>query len=104
MRIILHPQRSEERLDLSKVGDALVVNGVTYDFSMLPDGATLPADAIESPFFCDPVERIDGELVVRLTFPIGPEPSAEQAFPNVIQADADGPISLPQDGKQGDQQ
>lgn len=95
MKIKFNPQRRDDTLTVVKQGDALIVNGVTYDFSPLPEGATLPAEAIDSDLFSGPVERVDGELVLTLTLPHGPNPSHAVAFPQPINVTADGPVALP---------
>lgn len=58
--------------------------------------ATLPADAIDSDLFSGDVERINGELVLTLTLPHGPNPSKAAAFPEPITVVADGKVELPQ--------
>ncbi|SEJ31511.1 hypothetical protein SAMN04244572_03509 [Azotobacter beijerinckii] len=95
MRINFSPVRSDMALTATKSGDILTVNGAAFDFSQLPDGATLPAEAIGSPLFCGPVERVGGELHVTLLLPHGPNPSQAQAFPQPVIVTADGQIPLP---------
>ena len=94
MQIKLNPQRREDTLTVVKQGDTLIVNGLEYDFSSIPEGATLPADAIDSDLFSGPVERINGELVLTLTLPHGPNPSQAVAFPEPITVE-DGKVELP---------
>lgn len=96
MQIKLNPQRRDDTLTVAKYGDAVIVNGEPFDFSALPDGATLPAEAIASEFFSGPVERIGGEIHVTLTLPHGANPSHAVAFPDPITVTADGPVELPQ--------
>lgn len=96
MKIKLSPQRRGASLTLSRAGDVLWVNGEPFDFSQLPDGATLPADAIDSDWFAGAVRRVDGELHIPLILPHGPNPSQAVAFPEPIEVLADGPVELPQ--------
>ena len=96
MIIKLTPQRRDDALTVEKQGDTLIVNGAEYDFSSIQEGATLPADAIDSDLFSGPVERVGGELKVTLTLPHGPNPSKAVAFPEPIDVVADGPVVLPQ--------
>ena len=96
MIIKFNPQRRDDVLVVEKQGDKLVVNGVEYDFTSIPEGATLPADAIDSDLFSGPVERVGGVLKVTLTLPHGPNPSKAVAFPEPINVVADGPVALPQ--------
>lgn len=95
MIIKWNPQRRDDVLKVVKQGDKLIVNGVEYDFTSIPDGATLPAEAIDSDLFSGPVERVDGELIVTLTLPHGPNPSNSVAFPTPITVTEDGPVALP---------
>lgn len=97
MQIKLSPQRIDATLTASVVGDVITLNGEPFDFSQLPEEATLPAEAIESEHFIGPVERIDGELHLTLRLPHGPNPSQAAAFPEPIHVTEDGPISLPTD-------
>lgn len=96
MLIKFNPQRRDDTLAVVKQGDTLIVNGVEYDFSAVPAGATLPADAIDSDLFSGPVERINGELHITLTLPHGPNPSQAVAFPQPITVTNDGVVELPQ--------
>lgn len=82
---------------VSRAGDVLTINGESFDLSQLPEGATLPATAIESDYFTGPVERLNGELHLTLRLPHGPNPSHSVAFPEPISVMADGPVALPFD-------
>ena len=95
MQINWNPQRRDDSLTVVKQGDVLIVNGTEFDFSAMPEGATLPAEAIDSDLFSGPVERISGEIVLTLTLPHGPNPSHAVAFPQPINVTADGPVELP---------
>ena len=53
---------SGERLVLSRAGDVLTVNGQAFDFTPLPDGGELPAEAIGSEWFAGPALRRAGRL------------------------------------------
>lgn len=96
MKITLSPQRREDTLTVSKQGDMLTINGQSYDFSPMPDGSTLPADAIDCEFIAGDVERIDGVLHITLILPHGPDASEAARFPEPIIDPADGPLELPQ--------
>jgi|SRR5690554_296921 len=95
MKITLIPQRRDDTLEVSAQGDALTVNGKSFDFTQLPEGATLPANAIDSDWFCGPVERINGELHIQLLLPHGPNPVDAVAYPAPILVSEDGPVELP---------
>ena len=94
MIIKLSPVRSDVSLSVSKSGDTLEVNGVALDFSRLPDGATLPADAVGCEFVIAPVERINGDLVLTLMLPNTVDAPQAARFP-VDLYPADGQVQLP---------
>lgn len=97
MHITLNPQRSDAPLAVTKAGDVLTINGEAFDFTQLPEGSTLPAEAIASDWITGPVSRINGELHLTLRLPHGPNPSQAVAFPEPINVTEDGPIPLPFD-------
>lgn len=95
MHIKLNPQRRDDQITVIKQGDTLTIDGEVFDLSVIPEGATLPADAISSEYFSGPVERIDGVLQLTLTLPHGANPVEAVAFPADIINPADGEIALP---------
>jgi hypothetical protein len=96
MKISLSPQRRDDDLHVSKIGDVLTINGVKYDFSVVPDGALLPQDAIDCNWLASGVERVDGSLHLTLILPHGESASEAARFPAPIINPADGPLELPQ--------
>lgn len=97
MLIKLSPQRRDDALSVSVAGDVLTVNGEAFDFSPLPEGATLPHGSIASDWFTGPVSREGGQLTVTLLFPHKPNASSNVTFPEPIVTTGDGPVSLPID-------
>lgn len=97
MHITLSPVRLDETLTATRAGDVLTLNGEDFDFGPLPEGATLPAEAIDSEWIIGPVSRIAGELHLTLRLPHGPNPSQAVAFPEPIHVTEDGQIPLPAD-------
>lgn len=101
MQITFQPQRHDDALSLERKGDVLLVNGEPVDFGPLAEGARLPAEAIGSPWFAGPVERVEGELRIALILPHGPvRPDGsgvprETLFPAPVIAAEDGPIPVP---------
>ncbi len=95
MKIHLSPVRSEQEIVATKSGDSLIINGELFDFSPMGDGDTLPAEAINSPWFPADVEKQDGELILTLLFPIPRNFSPEQAFPLPMENVPDGEIAFP---------
>lgn len=97
MILTLSPIRSAAALTLARAGDALVVNGVRFDFTPLPAGGVLPREAIGSEWFAGDASRDeDGTLRLSLILPHGPGASENRRFPEPIEATGDGPIALPE--------
>lgn len=96
MIIKLIPQGGIGILEVSKRGDVLTINSERFDFRELPEGAVLPASAVDCEFVVGDVARINGELVITLLLPCGPEASEAARFPSDIVSPSDGNVSLPQ--------
>lgn len=94
MQISFSPVRRDDALTLSKVGDVLTINGEAFDFSGLPDGATLPQSAVTCDWLASDVERIAGVVHLTLVLPIGADAPQSSRFPDPITA-TDGDISVP---------
>lgn len=91
MKIELISQRRDDKLTASKVGDVITVNGEVFDFSALPDGATIPNTSIVSKWFFGDVSRVSGELEFALFIPRKPAP------PETLLDPADGQLAIPSD-------
>jgi hypothetical protein len=106
MNITLSPQRRDDLLTVTKQGDTLTINGTAYDFSVIPDGATLPLYSkndhnqqvknIDCEWLASDVERIDGVLHLTLLLPHGANASEAVRFPQPIINPSDGVLELPQ--------
>ncbi len=98
MRISLSPQLRDDSLIVSVSGDVLTVNGEVFDFTPLPEGATLPRDAVDSEWFAGPVSRTGGQIEVTLILPYKhSNASSNVTFPEPIVTTGNGPVSLPVD-------
>lgn len=95
MKINLSPQRRDDTLVVTKIGDAVVLNGEVLDFAPLPEGATLPSDAIDNPWIIGDVTRKDGQLELTLLFPHGAEASEAARFPEPLIVTENGNVELP---------
>ena len=95
MHIKINPQRRDDQITATKSGETITINGESFDLSAIPEGATLPADAISSEFFSGPVERVGGVLHLTLMLPHGADPVEAVAFPVDIIDPPDGEIELP---------
>lgn len=96
MHISFSPMRRDDELTVIKTGDALTINGVTYDFSPLPDGGTLPREAVDCEWLASDVERVNGELVIPILLPHGPNASEAARFPEPLTVTIDGEVVLPE--------
>ncbi|MBK3745856.1 hypothetical protein G3A39_42635 [Paraburkholderia aspalathi] len=83
MRVSFSPQFSNETLTVIKSGGILTINGAAFDFTALPDDATIPPDATGCKWIIGPVDRIDGVLHLTLLLPYSDD-------------DADGSVTHPQ--------
>lgn len=97
MIISFYPQCRPDTLVVSKAGDALTINGEAFDFSSLPDGATIPEGSVPCPWIIGPVERTGGDLHLALILPHDWDPSPAVAFPEPVTVTADGPVAIPHD-------
>lgn len=95
MIIKLSPQRRDDVLNVRKRGDVLTINGERFDFREVPEGAVLPASAVDCDFVVGDITRRNGELVVTLLLPCGPDATAAVNFPADIVSPSDGNVSLP---------
>ncbi|HWJ88501.1 MAG TPA: hypothetical protein VNS12_10555 [Pelagibacterium sp.] len=100
MYISFSPQRRDDALSVSRQGGILTINGDVFDFSALPEGATIAAENSPSPWITGPIEHINGKLHLTLLLPHGPGPSAVVAFPEPLVDPDDGPLDLPHDPKE----
>ena len=96
MQIILSPQRRNGTLTITKQGEVLTINGTAYDFSIVPDGGTLPKDATDCEWLASDVERIDGVIHLTIILPNAENASEAARFPQPIVNPADGELELPQ--------
>lgn len=96
MVIRLIPQRRDDVLVIERKGDSLELNGHLLDFGPVPEGASLPAEAIDCEWVVGEVERIDGVLHISLLLPHGPDAAESVRFPKPIVDPADGVVELPE--------
>lgn len=96
--MIIHfsPVRRDGTLQLAREGDTITINGDAFDFSALPDGATIAAENSPSPWITGPIERIGGKIHLTFLLPHGPNPPQAVAFPEPLVDPADGELELPQ--------
>ena len=95
MQIDFSPMRHDATLCLSRSGDVLTINGAAYDFSPIPEGATLPRAAVACDWLASDVERVDGELRLTLILPHGPDAPRDTLYPARLEQVPDGDIPVP---------
>lgn len=100
MRLDFTPSRMNETVRLERRGDSLVINGEAFDFTPLPEGAELSAEAIESDWFTGVVRREKGVLHLSVRLPHGASAPKETLFPEPVIMSDDGPIPTPPYGAQ----
>lgn len=67
--IVLSPQRSDAALVVDVAGDAIVIDGQTYDFSSLQEGQAIPVEEHQINQVCSPIERKNGVIHLSLILP-----------------------------------
>ena len=95
MLINLSPIRDDRTLEIYKTGDALTINGENFDFTQLPEGATLPNEAIGCEWIVSDVHRVNGQIELTILLPHGADASHEARFPQPINMTNDGQVVLP---------
>jgi hypothetical protein len=92
MIIKLSPQRRDDTIEVYKDGDKLTINGKEYDFTQLPDGATLLNDAIDCEWIISDVSRQSGKIELTLLFPHEKDAPYEKRFPEPLVGPENGRI------------
>jgi hypothetical protein len=95
MHITLTPVRGDRPRRLHRQGDVLTVDGEAYDFSALPEGATLPRDAVQGDWLGSDVERIGGAVHLTVILPHGADAPAATRFPAPVIDPPGGEVILP---------
>ena len=94
MIISFSPMRRADALSVEKSGDVLTINDEAFDFTALPDGATLPQSAVACAWLASDVSRIDGVIHLTLIVPHGARAPQSTLFPHPVTA-SDGPVPIP---------
>ena len=95
MQITLTPQRRDDRLSLVRSGDVLTINGEAFDFAAIPEGCTLPRDAVACDWLASDIPRIGGQLYLTLILPHGADAPQATLSPAALTLTGDGPVALP---------
>ena len=96
MQITLTPQRRDDTLTLVRSGNTLTINGEAFDFAAIPEGGTLPRDAVACDWLAGDVTRSGGVLHLTLILPHGADAPPETLFPAALTLTGDGPVVLPE--------
>lgn len=94
MIIHLVPQGRLDTIEIVKDGDVLTINGDVIDLSSMPDGATLPAPAIDNKWIVGQIDRIDGAIHINVICPYRERGGHVDTPPSIIDP-PDGPVNLP---------
>lgn len=95
MKIKLTPQRRDDTLSVIVSGDILVLNGEVLDFGPLPEGGTLPSDAVGCEWLLGDVHRTDGQIELTMILPHAADASEAARFPEPLNITENGPVELP---------
>lgn len=63
------PYHEEQIQPVNYEGEKLVIGSSEYDFSPLPEGATLPWEAHHCPYIVGDVTRVNGVVQIHLHLP-----------------------------------
>ncbi|WP_158892497.1 MULTISPECIES: hypothetical protein [unclassified Pseudomonas] len=96
MRISFDPIRYQATLEVLKAGDVLTINGETFDFSVIPEGALLPSSAVACEFVRGNITRVDGELSLTLLLPYDVTSPNHRFDPAPLDSPPDGLLALPE--------
>lgn len=94
MRLLLSPVNDPRILNITKTNDTLTINGESFDFSQLLEGATLPKEAVDCEFIVSDINRINGEIELTILLPHGANASHEARFPEPINMTSNGRVML----------
>lgn len=96
MKISFSPMRRDNDggLTLFVNGDTLTVNGEDFDFTALPEGATLPREAVAGNWLVSDVDRVAGEIALTVLLPHGPNAAQTTLFPEPVTV-VDGAVPVP---------
>lgn len=96
MKIYFDPIRYRAALEVVKAGDVLTINGVAFDFSVVPEGALLPSSAVACEFVRGDITRVDGALSLTLLLPYDVTSPNHRFDPAPLDSPPDGLLVLPQ--------
>lgn len=95
MKINLSPQCRDDTLSVVVSGDVLILNGEAFDFTPLPEGATLPKEAVTSQWIISEITRKYGQIELTLLLPHVHGASEAARFPMPLIVTNDGLVELP---------
>lgn len=93
MKIHLFATSSTSTITVSVTGDVLTVNDEEFDFSFIPEGASLPASATGSEYFFGDITRDGGVLSLNMFLPYSG--GGHFDCPEFLDVVEDGPVELP---------
>lgn len=86
--------RADSRKEYHVNGDTLTVDGEAFDFTPIPEGATLPAGAVDGDWLASDVTRTNGEIYLSVAMAHGVNAPHETLFPEVI-TETSGLVDFP---------
>lgn len=99
MKIKLFAHLCDWSLEAFVSGDVITINGEDIDLSGIPEGYSLPSDAVGNKFFDGPwsIVRVDGTLHITLRLPVSEVTSGMYRDPDnpIILDVVEGAVPLP---------
>lgn len=87
-------QRRDDPYIATVEGDTIWIDGAEFDFSPLPDGSILPAEAVDCKYFVDKITRQNGVIEITLFQPHGANAPAEARVNRKVDVDV-GDVPFP---------
>ena len=94
MNITFSPQLRAAPVVMSVTGDAIDIDGVSYDFGPLAEGDILPREAVDCPWLASDVTREQGQVCLTLILPHSSNAPEAARFPEPVTVTS-GPVPLP---------
>lgn len=92
---LLENELFKEAYTVHVSGSVITICGVSFDFTEMEDGSSLPSDSITPRYFVGNIAKNDGLINATVKFPHGYDAPHTAMFPEPIMVTEDGPVTLP---------
>lgn len=95
VKITFSPVEGLPPTDITVEGDMLTIDGRLHDFTDLAEGDVLTMESVNDPMVVSDVMRVNGEIVVTVILPHGPDAEPTTRYPVAMDVVTAGEVSLP---------